>query len=255
MFIFGGSSIHMRDFTIEDHLTSLPDNKPTAIVLDLADLTIDNMQGNGHDLEPVGPLNVGGSPSTVTIRHSFFSQTAFYIEGHLTIDTCMFRAGGPDVTGGIEMFNSVVVYNNSPRATAEVLLIRAPGNVQSDLDSRITNNTFIGGFIEIRVNPSSSADHHFDGNIFYHQTAIQPATTSIRYDYNLIIPGLNLGGVGNTIGDPLFADPANNNFHLKPGSPAIDAGDPALLSNSHDFDGMARPQGTRSDIGAFEYAP
>ncbi len=50
----------------------------------------------------------------------------------------------------------------------------------------------------------------------------------------------------------LFINPASN-FHLKAGSPAIDAG-LTLASVKKDFDGNVRPQGTSSDAGAFESA-
>jgi hypothetical protein len=66
---------------------------------------------------------------------------------------------------------------------------------------------------------------------------------------------MSIAGVGNTTGDPLFVEPANSNFHLKLGSAAIDAAGPAGLSTGRDFDGVMRPQGTRSDIGALEYVP
>ena len=52
--------------------------------------------------------------------------------------------------------------------------------------------------------------------------------------------------------DPKFVDPAEGNFHLQIGSPAIDSGSSMNAPNS-DFAGNLRPQGNAYDIGAFEY--
>jgi uncharacterized protein (TIGR03437 family) len=51
----------------------------------------------------------------------------------------------------------------------------------------------------------------------------------------------------------LFVDVANNNYHLKSGSPAINAGT-AVAGATDDLDGIARPQGTAPDIGCYEAA-
>jgi hypothetical protein len=65
------------------------------------------------------------------------------------------------------------------------------------------------------------------------------------------------GTVGNIRADPRFVNGAGSDYHLLPGSPAIDAGTVALAP-AHDFDGNARPRdgngdGTSEvDIGAFE---
>ena len=51
------------------------------------------------------------------------------------------------------------------------------------------------------------------------------------------------GGPSSETSDPLFADVAGDDFHLQPGSPCIDAGDPDPQYNDTD--------GSRNDIGAF----
>ena len=53
------------------------------------------------------------------------------------------------------------------------------------------------------------------------------------------------------VADPLFVDPDNGNFHLRSGSPAIDAGIDVGLTQ--DFEGNPVPQGNAPDIGAYEY--
>ncbi len=49
-----------------------------------------------------------------------------------------------------------------------------------------------------------------------------------------------------------FAQPLQLDLHLRPGSPAIDAGETVFASTS-DFDDVSRPQGPGFDIGAYEF--
>ncbi len=73
-------------------------------------------------------------------------------------------------------------------------------------------------------------------------------------------------GADNIDVDPLFADAdgpdgdantwQDNDYHLSPISPCIDAGDPNLgYSGQTDIDNEARVAGSRADIGSDEYTP
>jgi len=53
--------------------------------------------------------------------------------------------------------------------------------------------------------------------------------------------------------DPLFADPAADDYHIQIGSPAIDSGRDVDVAT--DLEGVLRPQGSGYDIGPYEYAP
>jgi hypothetical protein len=52
--------------------------------------------------------------------------------------------------------------------------------------------------------------------------------------------------------DPQFANVSALDFHLRSTSPLIDRG-VNLSTLTNDYDGTARPVGTSTDIGAFEY--
>lgn len=80
------------------------------------------------------------------------------------------------------------------------------------------------------------------------------SNASCTVDHVLAYPqSTSIPGVTSTM-DPMLVDPTNGDYHLKAGSPAIDLGDPTA-TDAHDYDGTPRPQGTRDDLGAFEYHP
>lgn len=57
---------------------------------------------------------------------------------------------------------------------------------------------------------------------------------------------------GTIVADPQFVDLVGGDFHVSATSPAVDAAVTGTIAVDHDLDGIARPQGSASDIGAYE---
>jgi len=145
-------------------------------------------------------------------------------------------------------YSSPVITNNT--ITGNTSLYGAGGiSVARYSSPVITNNILWGnGSTEIEDNPNQGAN-------------------TITASYNIVQGGYT--GTGNINADPLFVDPANGNFQVQSGSPAIDTGMntsiPTYGSVIDDIIGTVRPQdgdglgagttgdGSDYDMGAYEY--
>jgi hypothetical protein len=76
-----------------------------------------------------------------------------------------------------------------------------------------------------------------------------PATAVVTYS---CVQG-GYDGTGNISIAPLFADAAHDDYTLQSGSPCIDTGTSDGAPDT-DILGVARPQGSGYDMGAYEYA-
>ena len=120
--------------------------------------------------------------------------------------------------------------------------------ILGSVNSRIVNNTVIDHDPSNGIRPWILMDAHKNGtptvggiirnNISY---IVNPGagTTS---DHNLIVNDASLATV--------FVDPANLDFRLKAGSPAIDAG---TTDTAPAFDLLGRPRSTLNDLGAYDF--
>jgi hypothetical protein len=239
------SDIRMRDLVVDDYETQDDPDHGQIISVSNSTVTIDNMRASSSHVDAIDAL----TQSSITIRHSVFINRGITINGYFVADDCLFLEGGPRIGGSAQITNSVIIGGSSQ---AIDIASHDPTHIRSEF----ANNTFIGG--DVKCDADASAIRTFTNNILLGQRTISSAGTGCQYNYNLVTDRLDSGalvGVGNTTGDPMFVDAAAGDFHLMRGSPAIDAGDPAAPLSGRDADGTLRPQGTRSDIGAFEYVP
>jgi VCBS repeat-containing protein len=147
---------------------------------------------------------------------------------------------------GASCGNNITIFNNTfsdanPARNGHIVLWGDSFNVS------IQNNIFYEpNDSAIRFNQEDNYDVIVRNNLVYPDIDIilDNSYTSTSH------PGIVLSeNIVNQ--DPGFKNAASRDYHLQSGSPAIDAGLPAVLK---DIEGTSRPQGSGYDIGAYEYA-
>ena len=142
--------------------------------------------------------------------------------------------------------------------------ISLDGGVTNHVDAirtKLYNNVFYvpGGPGIVTCGPCTSEGIAIVNNIFVAATGIY-GTLPLDEDHNIFWnpdgAPFNSGSISATskVADPMLVDPANGDFHLRPGSPAIAAGSRDSLDDGYavDMDGNAVPSGAAPDIGAFQ---
>ena len=135
------------------------------------------------------------------------------------------------------------------------------------------NDSYQGGAIFCSSNSAVFSNCTFVGNVAYYGGAIYGGRPKIRncilwnddarvgpdeiyasaeVSYSNVHGGFV--GENNINADPLFIDPEIDDYHLSPGSPCIDAGDPNYQAepNEKDLDGLDRIVSEQVDLGAYE---
>ncbi len=155
---------------------------------------------------------------------------------------------------GVHMWhhsNAITVIYNTIFQGYGGVVIGASGGATND-HTFVSNNIIVDnqkfGMVESAGSGSAIGSH----NVYSHNVI-----SGNPYNTYSIISGSLLIGTINAPASTLFVNwqlDGSGNYHLKAGSPAIDAAD-RNYRISRDFDGVSRPQGPGYDIGAFEYLP
>ena len=125
---------------------------------------------------------------------------------------------------------------------------------------KIYNNIIFNSNVVDGISLLSSTGSEVKNNIVISSMGgINVSGGTVTADYNSYYNNTNnytgvSAGVNDIISNPFIIDPDNNNFQLQKSSPAIGAGaDLSASGVTSDILGVARPQGSGYDIGAYEY--
>lgn len=118
----------------------------------------------------------------------------------------------------------------------------SPGGVIAD-NFLVANNIIVYNALGILEYGATGEHNRYVGNLVY-----QNAGGDFSLQNGLV-------DEGTIVAEPLFVDwqlDGSGDYHLVPGSPAIDAG---IVEGApmNDYDGVVRPQGVAVDIGPYEY--
>ena len=168
------------------------------------------------------------------------------IVGNLFIHNTASSGGGlwwliPTSTPGILLLNNTIADNTAMQGSS----VFADG---FDSDAILQNNVIVGtpGIIPAFCgNFNNTVPPNFIANDVF---------TTGATPYGGICAD-QTGTNGNISADPLFVDPAVDNYHVQPASPAIDAGrnSAPITLPATDLDGNPRIVNKTVDIGAFEF--
>ncbi|MGV8040463.1 MAG: right-handed parallel beta-helix repeat-containing protein [Thermoanaerobaculaceae bacterium] len=206
---------------------------------------------NDYGIE-VGCENPGRAASGVVVRSNLVH--------HNTVAGIGF--GGYDTDRGVTVgctFRHNTLYHNDTTRTGsgEVVVQVAHGNTFS-------HNVIVphdaGVMLTNYFSPSWSHDNVFDRNLY--SSAGGPGSATFVWqdeEYPAFEAFRAASGqdAHSLFADPLLADPGLPDLHLRAGSPAVDAGDPAFApaEGERDLDGEPRVCGGRVDLGADERCP
>jgi serine protease len=210
---------------------------------------------------------------------TIFGDSNVSLEGFSIINSYNDCISSPAVFQGAGG-GGILVIGNSTRATIDRVLVKnniveppcGGGGIETNTaevtitNAIVVNNSAndggginIGNSSQVEIRYSTFSDNWPDGiGVEGSGSEHGVLTNTISFNNGLS----DLGGAVQRLDiitslisvDPLFVDPANGDYHLKEGSPAIDAG--TIVGGANvDIDGDRRPIGKGVDIGADEFRP
>lgn len=216
---------------------------------------------HGQCVSLLGSTGGSGEPDNVISNNVFIPVTVGYagFAGTGAISMNDARAGYP--LYNLKMYNNIFA-----GGTAGAVFQDSSAN-QGVRNSVFYNNTIVGVGAKNQgklYTGSASSGNVAKNNLYYGVEASYGVAVGWTHDYNywdstcVSNPAPEAHGKTETVSNTdLFVDPANYNYHImKANSLAVNNADGTLGSPYNvDKDGIARPQGSGWDMGAYEYGP
>jgi hypothetical protein len=185
---------------------------------------------------------------------SRLENTLVYGTGHILRDTDspwqLIVVDTRDRGTRIEITN-VTAFDDPRRAGRHYPLTAQYDYQDIPIDLVLRNNIFCGSSsVFLRRCVKLTAEH----NLFFNRSSEGDSQLEIDEARVYSPADISTLGTGNLYGDPMFINPSwgiEGDFHLRDGSPAIDAG-VAIDGITTDLEGTPRPRGKAFDMGAFE---
>jgi hypothetical protein len=218
--------------------------------------------GTGMATDPAISISSGGAPKLSLTRVTVGGNQGLGISataGALTISQSTISGntgGGIAISGAqFDITNSFIVSNGGVSSPFGGVSLAQIGNGARKFEfNTVSNNGGVDGSVIGVVCSLVTQPIVLSNNIVYANqiggTRTQVGGAMCSWTYSNIGPDM-IAGTGNISADPLFVNPTQGNFHIPATSPARDVADPAATI-AVDFDGDARPQATRRDMGADE---
>ena len=210
------------------------------------DVIVERNVVTGSDLGiEVGAENAGTIATDVIVRNNFV-----YANEKVGIVFGGFSAGVGRVRDSSFTNNTTFGNDTLQEGVGELWIQYAENN-------SVRNNIFFGtGAVPLTYSGKGNVGNSLDYNLWYSATSGIPEFVWRNTSYSGFA-AFQLGSAQDANGataDPLLVDGATGDLHLSLLSPAIDAGDAAFAAapGELDFDGEARLNGQRVDIGADE---
>lgn len=221
-----------------------------------------NSAGLGGAFYATGPLTLMAARlahNSATNGGGVYAGSTIWVTNTFFIDNAAQNGGGlyQSPAGDAYIVNALFARNVANPNQAAAIAFAATGSL-SMAHSTIVDNVRNPASAVVVDNGNGGADIR-DTIIAGHAVGIELVSGGAYEDYNLyfnnttnITGPVTPGGKSLPNSDPQFADPANDDYHLRFTSPAINAG--SGVGVNFDIDGQPRPIGPQVDIGFDESA-